>query len=104
MNTGTDGVSAMSAELGAGVLCQCTWTQGRKGERGSWCVACGKKVYDVDDRQCQDCTHSQKLWDGMICNRHLMRVTPDMNVTFKVAEGSCWTERPNTNSGTPTVG
>ena len=57
------------------------------------CAACGSKVYDVDERQCQDCTHSRKLWDGTICNKHLMRVTPDMNVTFQIADGTCWTAR-----------
>lgn len=75
--------------------CRHTITQGRKGERGSWCVACGAKVYDVDERQCKDCAHSSKLWDGTICNKHLMRVTPDMNVTFKIADGSCWTPAPD---------
>lgn len=73
--------------------CQHTWTQGRKGERGSWCCGCGIKVYDVDPRQCQDCAHCIKLLSGTICNRHLMRVSPDMNVTFKIAEGSCWTAK-----------
>ena len=70
--------------------CKHTMTQGRKGERGSWCMACEVKVYDVDERKCQDCTHSQKLRDGTICNKHLMSVTPDMNVTFKIADGTCW--------------
>lgn len=78
--------------------CQHTTTQGRKGERGSWCMGCGVKVYDVDGRQCQDCAHSRKLWDGTICNKHLMRVTPDMNVTFKIANGSCWEARPTSDA------
>jgi hypothetical protein len=74
--------------------CQHTMTQGRKGERGWWCMACAVKVLDVDERQCQDCTHSRKLLvGGTICNKHMMRVVPDMNVTFKVAEGSCWEAR-----------
>jgi hypothetical protein len=73
--------------------CKHTMTQGREGERGLWCCACGVKVYDVDEHQCQDCTHSRKLWDGTICNKHLMRVTPDMHVTFKIADGSCWAAR-----------
>ena len=75
--------------------CAHTWTQGRKGERGSWCCACSVKVYDVDERQCRDCTHSQKLLVGQtICNKHLMFVTPSMNVTFKIADGTCWAARP----------
>ena len=83
----------LSEGLGPLVECQHPWTQGRKGECGLWCGVCGVKVYDVDERQCQDCTHSRKLLDGTICNKHLMRVTPDMNVTFKIAEGSCWAAR-----------
>jgi len=75
------------------VECKHMMLQERKGERGQWCMACDAKVYDVDERQCQDCTHSRKLWDGTICKRHLMRVTPDMNVMFKIAKGSCWTPR-----------
>lgn len=75
--------------------CLHSWTQGRAGERGSWCCDCGVKVYDVDDRQCQNCAHSRKLHDGTICHKHLMRVTPDMNVTFRIDEGSCWTARHN---------
>jgi len=70
--------------------CQHSWTRSRLGERGSWCQHCGVKVYDVDERQCKDCKHSRTLWDDMICNKHLMRVAPSMNVTFKIAEGSCW--------------
>ena len=70
--------------------CKHTITQGRKGERGSWCMACGVKVYDVDERPCKDCAHSSKLWGGTICNKHLMSVTPDMHVTFKIADGTCW--------------
>ena len=70
--------------------CLHTFTQGRKGERGSWCCACDIKVYEVEARQCQHCAHSVKLFDGTICNKHLMRVSAEMNVTYKVAEGSCW--------------
>lgn len=73
--------------------CIHTMTQGRKGERGSWCMACGVKVYDVDERQCQDCAHSRKLFDGTICKKHLMGVPPSMNVTFKIVDGSCWTAK-----------
>ena len=73
--------------------CGHSWTQGRTGERGSWCMNCLVKVYEVEDRQCQDCTHSSKLFNGTICRKHLMGVTPDMNVTFKISDGSCWTPR-----------
>ena len=53
-------------------------------------MSCGVKVYDVDERPCKDCAHSRKLLDGTICKKHLMAVSPCMNVTFKIAEGSCW--------------
>lgn len=83
-----------------GVQCQCAWTQGRKGERGSWCMACREKVYEVDERQCGDCARSSKLLvGGTICNKHLTCVPPDMNVTFKIAEGTCWTARATGGEG-----
>ena len=73
-------------------LCSHTITQGRECERGLWCVDCGIKVYDVENRQCKDCAHSITFTiGGMGCNRHLMAVSPDMNATFKISEGSCWT-------------
>lgn len=73
--------------------CQHTITQGRKGERGSWCCACGVQVYDVEDRQCQDCAHSRNGFVGMTCHKHLMAITPDMNVTFNITEGTCFSEK-----------
>ena len=75
--------------------CQHTKTQGRAGERGLWCCACGVKVYDVDERQCKDCAHSRcnsLYW--MACMKHLMGISPDMNVMFKVVDGSCWEPKP----------
>ncbi len=69
--------------------CQHTITKGRNGERGSWCCACGAKVYDVENRQFQDCTHSRYVFAGMTCHKHLMVITPDMNVTFNITEGTC---------------
>ena len=76
------------------MTCTHTITSGRKGERGSWCESCHIKVYDVDPRPCSGCSHYQRLLvGGSICNKHLMRVTPDMNVTFKITEGTCWTAK-----------
>lgn len=71
----------------------CTITQGRKGERGDWCIDCGRKVHEVETRQCQDCTHYIYIRGG-ICQRHNMCVTPDMLVTFKIEEGTCFAARP----------
>jgi hypothetical protein len=78
--------------------CKHTITQGRESERGSWCCACGVKVYDVDQRECNDCAHHKRLLTGSICSRHLMAVVPTMNVTFKIAEGTCWTSAHNPGS------
>ena len=80
-----DGSHAMS--------CTHIMTQGRKGETGSWCVDCGIKVYAVDERECQGCQHSKNLLDGWICSQHLMRITADMHVTFKIANGTCFEAR-----------
>lgn len=72
------------------MTCKHTITQGRIGENGSWCKECGEKIYSVDHRECQDCSFSEKLIGGWICSKHLMGVAPDMHVTFKISEGSCF--------------
>jgi len=76
------------------VGCACTVTQGREGERGSWCVDCGRKVYEVETRPCSGCRHYRKPFGGSICVRHLMVVTPSMLVTFGVDDGTCWEAVP----------
>ena len=78
--------------------CTHTITQGRQGETGSWCTHCGVKVFDVDAQECGDCASAKKLVKGWICNRHMMAITTDMHVTFKISEGSCWT-KPNNVTG-----
>jgi len=80
----------MIGDLEFSTSCRHIMSQGREGEKGSWCCACGVKVLDVEARQCSDCKQSQTIWGRTICNRHMMYVTPDMHVTFKVSEGSCW--------------
>jgi hypothetical protein len=77
----------------AHALCDHQWTRGRPGEKGSWCRDCGTKVFEVDDRECRGCEQAKQLFDGWICRRHLMAITPDMHVTFRLVDGSCWTER-----------
>uniref|UniRef100_A0A6M3XI70 Uncharacterized protein n=1 Tax=viral metagenome TaxID=1070528 RepID=A0A6M3XI70_9ZZZZ len=72
-------------------VCSCRITQGRAGEKGSWCTQCGRKVYEVDTRPCSGCVHFSPVVGGSVCSRHLMVVVPDMLVTFKLSEGSCWT-------------
>jgi hypothetical protein len=76
--------------MSAADKCQHTVTQGKDGKLGSWCVACGAKAWEVDDRECQHCAHAKKLIGGWICNRHLMAISPSMHVTFSIEKGSCW--------------
>jgi len=71
--------------------CQHPWTRGREGEKGSWCGSCDEKVWDVDPRPCGECLHAKKVVGGWICSKHLMAVSPTMNVTYRVSEKSCWT-------------
>ncbi len=80
--------------------CRHTISQGRAGEDGSWCRACGEKVLDVDPRECRNCSHYSALLTGPICRQHLMRVTPDMHVTYRIAEGTCF--KPAAEQAVPT--
>jgi len=76
------------------MTCQHTFTRGRENELGSWCISCGEKIFDVDPRECRDCLHHKRLIDGSICTKHMMGVSPDMHVYFKIVNGTCWTENP----------
>lgn len=58
--------------------CECVIT------RGNICVDCGAKIYEIHDKPCRECRHSERLIDGWICVLHLMAITPDMNVTYKI--------------------
>ncbi len=73
------------------MICKHNVTQGRDGEKGSWCCACGLKILDVETRVCGDCAHHQAVFRGSRCAHHHMRVSPDMHVTFKLEQGSCFT-------------
>jgi len=73
------------------MTCRHIITQSRVGEDGSWCVGCGEKIYDVDERECKDCLYHSRLPGGSICRKHLMVVVPGMHVTFRIADGSCFT-------------
>jgi len=70
--------------------CHHTWTQGRPEEKGSWCHDCGAKVLEVETRTCEGCEHCKAVFAGSVCKKHLMAVSPDMLVTFKIANGTCW--------------
>lgn len=78
-------------------VCQHTITQGRTNEKGSWCKSCGEKIFAVDSRPCGKCKYYQKdvlAFSGKvgICNLKLIRVIEDMNVAYKIADGTCWTD------------
>lgn len=77
------------------VRCDHTITNVRPPQKGAWCVKCGVKVYDVESRECQGCRHAKKLANQWVCNKHLMRIAPDMKVMFNIEEGSCWVKAPN---------
>ena len=71
--------------------CIHTWTEVRRDERGSWCMHCGIKVWDVDTRPCEGCRHHERLLvGGSICLKRGGGVWADMRVTFRISEGSCW--------------
>jgi len=75
------------------VECHHTITQGREHETGSWCVACGVKVLEVETRECQDCRWFKDLGPfnrPAICKKHLMGVNAVMHVTYFVHDGSCF--------------
>ena len=89
-----------------GCKCGSYITQGRAGEKGSWCVECGTKVFDVDDRVCGDCIHFIPSTDALglsgvsgVCGQHLMRVTACMHVTYQISEGSCWKDKQDVPRG-----
>jgi hypothetical protein len=80
--------------IDAVVSCRHTVTRGRENEKGSWCVDCGVKVFDVDERECKDCKHFfTRPFNYSGCRKHLMAVSPDMHVTYKIEDGSCWSAR-----------
>lgn len=70
--------------------CDCTITQGREGETGSFCIKCGTKVLEVHDRPCCECRHYQKSSPELIglhppvCIFHHMFVTRTMHVTYYI--------------------
>lgn len=72
------------------VSCRHAVTKGRANEKGSWCVDCNEKIYDVDSRECKDCKHFFERINYTGCKKHLMAVIPTMNVTYTIEDGSCW--------------
>lgn len=55
-----------------------------------------KKEFAVDERECGDCRFSKRkiVYDGRICLKHLMYVTDDMHVTYKISDGTCFAPKP----------
>lgn len=75
------------------MTCKHTISQGKEGQKGSWCTDCGEKVMDVETEVCKDCKHFNYLPGYHGCKKHMMRVTPTMHVTFEVKQGTCWEEQ-----------
>jgi hypothetical protein len=72
--------------------CPHTITRGRQDSPGSWCENCGAQIYAVHDRPCSECRHHKRIGPegfggSSICRRHLMAVTPTMNVTYAIVPG-----------------
>jgi hypothetical protein len=74
--------------------CKHAITQGRDGEKGSWCCACGQKIYEVDARECRDCKHSSNATGIWSCRKHLMMISANMHVYYKITDGTCFEDRP----------
>lgn len=71
--------------------CKHPTTSGRSGEKGSWCIDCGKKILEVHDKPCKGCKHY--FQQGLLglggysgCRYHLMGVTPSMLVTYRIGQ------------------
>lgn len=86
--------------VAVGSVCPHTTTRGRAGKAGSWCDACGLKIYEVDTRECQHCAHFKDLGppqdNHCICTKHLMGVTREMRVTYEIAKGTCFSPKMST--------
>ena len=76
----------------SGKVIDCTHfaTQGKEGEKGSWCIECGVKIFEVDKRPCSDCKNFRTDFRGSFCSKHLMAVIPSMNVTYKITDETCF--------------
>lgn len=70
--------------------CNCIVTQGLKNEKGAWCTECGVKVLEVETNTCGYCHFFKSDLKGGVCSEKLMSVTPGMNVTYNILEGTCF--------------
>lgn len=70
--------------------CGSITTTGKPDQKGSWCTECGTKVYEVEKRECKSCSHYFKNFNYSGCKKHLMAVSPDMNVTYEIVKGTCF--------------
>ncbi len=54
--------------------------------------------YEREDRPCKGCKHSKEDLHGWLCTKHLMGITPEMHVTYKKEEGTCYEQDEEENS------
>ena len=95
-------VHAAVNEIDQNAKCKHIATQGREGETGSWCLECGEKVLEVETRVCRDCAHFQQfefLLQPLVnvppyCKKKQMSVMENLHVTYHIAEGTCFEEKP----------
>ena len=67
-------------------ICHPERAQGREGLKGSWCVDCGVKVYEVHDRPCSECAHIFNSAGYYGCRRQHMAVSPSMLVMYPLID------------------
>ena len=65
-------------------------TKGREGKKGSWCVECGVKVFEVEQRRCSDCKHFEDTGIYTVCGKNLIGITPSMHVVYAITVGTCF--------------
>lgn len=82
--------------MSAPIECRHAWTQSRAGEKGSWCMDCEIKVWDVETRPCAGCIHFKPIFGGSVCKHWGGIVSPSMLATFAIAKGTCYTPAETT--------
>lgn len=73
--------------------CKHPSTQRKENDTSSYCTKCGEKVFQLEENKCKDCKNHKRYFDFSSCQKIGMNVTPDMNVTYKVSEGTCFEKR-----------
>jgi len=65
-------------------------TRTRPDKMGQWCELCGEKVIEQNNRMCQFCKFSGKMYNGWICKKKMITILPTMFASYKIKDGSCF--------------